>query len=109
MPNPFSKTTIWIIVGVAIAPHAVTLIHPPRGPGKTRDGRQAIRWWLQARQAQEKGDRETWADRLGSIAHYCCHDVRVTMRVHEYGAKHGHVKYLDRNNREQKIEVNWKV
>ncbi len=77
------------------------------GAGKTADGLEAIRWWQQAVQAKEKGDNFIWAERLGDIAHYCCHDVRATMRVHQYGCQHGHVKYLDRNQREQKIPVDW--
>jgi hypothetical protein len=77
------------------------------GEGKTADGLEAIRWWQQASQAKEKGDKPTWADRMGDIARYCCHDVRATMRVHQYGCQHGHVKYLDRNQREQLIPVDW--
>jgi len=79
------------------------------GVGKTADGLEAIRWWQQALQAKEKGDKPTWAARIGDIAHYCCHDVRATMRVHQYGCEHGHIKYLDRNQREQLIPVDWKL
>ena len=79
------------------------------GTGKTADGLEAIRWWQQASQAKESGDVRTWADRLCSIADYCCHDVQVTRDVHRYGAQHGFVKYLDRANREQRVEVDWKV
>lgn len=79
------------------------------GAGKTADGLEAIRWWQQASQAKQSGDKQTWADRLGDIATYCCHDVRVTMRVHEFGVRNGHVKYLDRNNREQQVPVDWKL
>lgn len=79
------------------------------GSGKTAEGLEAIRWWQQASQAKEKGDKSLWAERLGDIAHYCCHDVRVTMRVHEYGCRHGHVKYLDRNQREHKVPVEWSL
>jgi hypothetical protein len=63
------------------------------GTGKSADGLQAIRWWQQGK--------------IAEIAEYCCFDVKVTRLVHEYGAKHGFVKYLDRNGREQKAEVNW--
>ena len=31
------------------------------------------------------------------------------MRVHEYGCQHGHVKYLDRNQREQVVPVDWSL
>jgi DEAD/DEAH box helicase domain-containing protein len=63
------------------------------GLSKTADGLDAIRWWQQGK--------------IVEIAEYCCYDVKVTKCVHEYGAKHGHVKYLDRNRREQIVEVNW--
>jgi hypothetical protein len=79
------------------------------GTGKTGDGLDAIRWWQQAIEAREKGDRNTWAERICSIADYCCHDVRVTKQIHEYGARHGHVKYVDRNGREQTVAVDWSL
>lgn len=79
------------------------------GTGKTADGLEAIRWWQQALRAEEKGDRLTWAARLADIAHYCCHDVRATRRLHEYGARHGHVSYLDRNQRKHTIPVDWAI
>ncbi|MCB1208768.1 MAG: ribonuclease H-like domain-containing protein [Verrucomicrobiales bacterium] len=63
------------------------------GTGKTADGLEAIRWWQQGKMAE--------------IAEYCCYDVKVTKCIHEYGAKHGHVKYHDRNGREQIVAVEW--
>lgn len=63
------------------------------GAGKTADGLDAIRWWQQGK--------------LSEIAEYCCYDVKVTKCLHEYGVQHGHVKYVDRNNREQIVQVNW--
>lgn len=63
------------------------------GCGKTGDGLDAIRWWQQGK--------------IAEIAEYCAYDVKVTKCVHEYGVQHGHVKYLDRNGREQKVEVKW--
>lgn len=79
------------------------------GTGKTAEGLTAIRWWQEAAEAMGKGDRQTWANRIGDIAHYCCHDVRATMRVHQHGAQHGHVKCTDRNGREQIVAVDWKL
>jgi len=35
------------------------------------------------------------------------YDVKVTMRVHEHGVAHGHVKYSDRNGQVQQVEVDW--
>jgi len=63
------------------------------GLSKTADGLDAIRWWQQGE--------------IMKIAEYCCFDVKVTKCVHEYGVKHGHVKYLDRTKREQVVKVDW--
>jgi len=63
------------------------------GTGKTADGLEAIRWWQQGKMAE--------------IAEYCAFDVKVTKCVHEYGARNGHVKYHDRNGREQTVAVEW--
>ena len=65
------------------------------GTGKTADGLEAIRWWQQGK--------------LAEIAEYCCFDVKVTKCVHEYGARNGHVKYHDRNGREQSVAVEWSL
>lgn len=65
------------------------------GAGKIADGLDAIRWWQQGKMAE--------------IAEYCCYDVKVTKCLHEYGIKNGHVKYVDRNQREQTVAVEWKV
>jgi DEAD/DEAH box helicase domain-containing protein len=65
------------------------------GAGKIADGLDAIRWWQQGKMAE--------------IAEYCCYDVKVTKCLHEYGVEHGHVKYVDRNQREQVVAVEWKV
>lgn len=72
-----------------------TLATATLGAGKIADGLDAIRWWQQGKMAE--------------IAEYCCYDVKVTKCLHEYGVKHGHVKYLDRNQREQTVTVDWKV
>jgi len=63
------------------------------GAGKTADGLDALKWWQQGEVAK--------------IAEYCCYDVKVTMCVHQYGVENGHVKYHDRNGREQIAKVNW--
>lgn len=65
------------------------------GMGKTADGLDALKWWKQGK--------------IVEIAEYCAYDVKVTKCVHEYGATHGFVKYLDRNEREQQVEVNWSL
>ena len=63
------------------------------GVGKTADGLEALKWWREGRVLE--------------IAKYCAYDVKVTKAVHEFGARHGFVKYLDRFNRPQQVEVKW--
>ena len=65
------------------------------GMGKTAVGTDAIKWWREGK--------------IMKIAEYCCFDVKVTRLVHEFGSKHGHVKYTDRFNREQTVDVNWQL
>lgn len=63
------------------------------GVGKTADGLEALKWWREGR--------------ILEIAKYCAYDVKVTKAVHEYGARHGFVKYLDRFSRPQQVAVKW--
>ena len=70
------------------------------GVGKIAEGLQAIRWW---QEHKASGDPKP----LMSIAEYCCFDVKVTKEVHEYGCEHGLVKYRDRFDHEQSVEVDW--
>jgi DEAD/DEAH box helicase domain-containing protein len=63
------------------------------GVGKTGDGLDAIRWWQEGKVMQ--------------IAEYCCYDVKATKEVHEFGVRHGHVKYGDRFGRIQVVQVDW--
>lgn len=58
------------------------------GTGKSADGLDAIRWW---QDHKKSGNFEP----LRRIAEYCAYDVKVTRFVHEYGMKHGHIKYED--------------
>jgi uncharacterized protein YprB with RNaseH-like and TPR domain len=58
------------------------------GTGKSADGLDAIRWW---QEHKKTGSFEP----LRKIAEYCAYDVKVTRYVHEYGMKHGHIKYED--------------
>ncbi|MCS7063561.1 MAG: ribonuclease H-like domain-containing protein [Methylacidiphilales bacterium] len=65
------------------------------GIGKTSDGLEAIRLW-QAKQYRQ-------------VAEYCCYDVKLTRLLHEYGAYHGKIHYM--NKRTLKMEqalVSWK-
>lgn len=90
-------------------PKLEAVAHATLGEGKTADGLDAIRWWQQATKAKANGNHDEWSAKLCNIAHYCCHDVKATLKVHEHGLQHGHVKYVDRNQREQLINVEWAV
>jgi DEAD/DEAH box helicase domain-containing protein len=65
------------------------------GLEKTADGLQAIRWFKQGR----------WLD----IARYCCYDVKITRLLHEFGATHGQLFYLDRFGQRLSVPVDWKL
>ena len=71
------------------------------GVGKTADGLDALKWWQEHRKT---GDPEP----LFKIAEYCAYDVKVTMKVHQYGVEHGHVKFADRSGNIQEVAVDWK-
>ena len=63
------------------------------GIGKTGDGLDAIRWWREGR--------------LVEIAEYCCFDVKCTKLVHEYGAQHKKLHYVDRFRQKKSVAVEW--
>jgi DEAD/DEAH box helicase domain-containing protein len=64
------------------------------GVGKTAAGIEALKWWKEGK--------------LLDIASYCCFDVKATMLVHEFGARHGRVFYLDeKTKRREPIAVAW--
>jgi hypothetical protein len=65
------------------------------GESKTAVGTDAIKWWQEGR--------------IMDIAEYCCFDVKVTKMVHEYGAKHGLVKYKNRFNQYLDVPVRWRL
>jgi len=88
-------------------PKLEAVAHATLGEGKTADGLDAIRWWQQANKAKANGNMAEWSEKLCNIAFYCCHDVKATVRVHEHGVRHGHVKYTDRTQREQMVPVEW--
>ena len=79
-----------------------TLLHRPKldavasetlGESKTAVGTDAIKWWQEGK--------------IMAIAEYCCFDVKVTKMVHEYGARHGLVKYRNRFNQSLEVAVDW--
>ena len=63
------------------------------GTAKSADGLQAVRWYKQGR--------------IQEILDYCQQDVEVTRRLYEYGKQYKHVKFRDRNYREQMVPVSW--
>ncbi|HSR35332.1 MAG TPA: ribonuclease H-like domain-containing protein [Anaerolineae bacterium] len=63
------------------------------GTAKSADGLQAVRWYKQGR--------------IQEILDYCQQDVEVTRQLYEYGKQQKHVKYRDRNYREQMVPVSW--
>ena len=63
------------------------------GTAKSADGLQAVRWYKQGR--------------IKEILDYCQQDVEVTRRLYEYGKQYKHVKFRDRNYREQMVPVSW--
>lgn len=65
------------------------------GLQKTAQGMQAIEWFKQGR--------------LLELAEYCCYDVKLTRMVHEYGARHGQVLYVNRFGKKLAVPVNWKL
>lgn len=68
---------------------------------KTADGLDALKWWQLYKKSKDPVH-------ILNIAEYCCYDVKVTKEVHEYGMKHGLVKYADRNGSEQEVVASWK-
>jgi hypothetical protein len=81
-----------------------TLLHRPKldavasetlSESKTAVGTDAIKWWQEGK--------------IMAIAEYCCFDVKVTKMVHEYGARHGLVKYRNRFNQSLEVAVDWRL
>ena len=63
------------------------------GVEKTVEGMQAIRWFREGR--------------LLEIAEYCCYDVKITKRVHEYGLAHKQLFYKNRFGHKVAVPVSW--
>jgi hypothetical protein len=63
------------------------------GIGKTADGLDAIKWWREGRVLE--------------IAEYCCFDVKCTKLVHEYGAAHKELNYVDRFRNRRTVNIDW--
>ncbi len=63
------------------------------GVEKTGEGLQAIQWFKEGK--------------LLEIAEYCCYDVKITRLVHEYGATHKKLHYLNRSGKKLTVAVDW--
>ena len=63
------------------------------GISKSADGLQAVRWYREGR--------------IQEILDYCQQDVEVTRQLYDYGLRHKHLKYQDRNYRTQMVPVSW--
>jgi DEAD/DEAH box helicase domain-containing protein len=70
-----------------------TLAGSTLGISKSADGLQAVRWYREGR--------------IQEILDYCQQDVEVTRQLYEYGQRHKHLKYPDRNYRTQMVPVSW--
>ena len=63
------------------------------GVEKTSEGLQALRWFKEGK--------------LMEIAEYCCFDVKITRLVHEYGAAHRQLRYVNRFGKSLTVPVSW--
>ena len=66
------------------------------GAAKSAGGLDAVRWW-----------RDGGPENILKIAEYCCHDVKLTRLVHEFGRQHGQVHYRDRFGQKRTVHVQW--
>lgn len=65
------------------------------GLNKTSEGLQALEWFKQGKMLE--------------IAEYCCHDVKLTKLVHEFGVQHKQLFYKNRFGAVLSVGVNWKL
>jgi DEAD/DEAH box helicase domain-containing protein len=63
------------------------------GVEKTAEGLQAIQWFREGK--------------LLDIAEYCCYDVKITKLVHEHGAHHKQLHYMNRFGKKMTVPVKW--
>ena len=60
---------------------------------KSTDGLQALRWWKQGR--------------IKDIIDYCQQDVALTRDLFLFGKANGHLLFMDRRGRKERIPVHW--
>ena len=79
--------------------HRVSLdscVNATLGESKSGDGIQAVKWF-------EEG-------KLDLIVEYCKKDVDVTRRLHEFGVKNKHIKFMDKFKvQTRSIFVDWEI
>lgn len=65
------------------------------GESKSGGGLQSLQWWREGRH--------------DAVIEYCKQDVSLTRRLHEFGAREGYVKCLDRRGRRRTLSVAWSL
>ncbi len=65
------------------------------GESKSSNGLESLQWWRDGEQQK--------------VIDYCRDDVSLTRRLHEFGARNGHVKCLDKSGQTRVLPVNWKL
>jgi len=74
-------------------PKLDTLAQATLGSGKTAEGLQAVRWYLEGR--------------FANIAIYCKEDVRITRDLHLFGCKNKFIYCTDKKGQSRQVEVDW--
>ncbi len=65
------------------------------GESKSGGGLQSLQWWREGRHDE--------------VIEYCKQDVALTRKLHEFGAREGYVKCLDRRGRLRTLRVAWSL
>lgn len=65
------------------------------GAQKSGGGLQSLQWWREGRRDE--------------VIAYCRQDVLLTRQLHEFGAREGFVKCLDKTGRERVLRVPWSL
>jgi DEAD/DEAH box helicase domain-containing protein len=76
-------------------PSLQACVGPTLGESKSASGLESIEWWR--------------AGRRDEVIAYCARDVLLTRRLHEWGARHGHVLFRDRHDKVRQVEVDWSL
>lgn len=63
------------------------------GEQKSSNGLESLQWWREGRHQE--------------VIDYCRQDVLLTRRLHEYGARNGHVKCREKTGKTRVLPVSW--